>query len=49
MWVCESQTPNLSLPDFDSCKFVFCVCESVSVLQTSSIVSFSYILHINDI
>ena len=42
--ICQSQTPSLSLPlpavPFGNHKFVFKVCESVSVLQISSFVSF---------
>ena len=40
--ICKSEPPSLSLPSFPigNCKFVFCVCESISVLQRHSFVLF---------
>ena len=47
----ESQTPNLSFfpSHFGNHRFIFYVCESISVLQVSSFVSFFLIFQVCDI
>ena len=49
--ICQSPAPNLSLLAFPFAnhKFVFYVCESISVLSISSFVSLFQITHISDI
>ena len=45
MCICQSQSPNLSplLSPIGNHKFVFCTCDSISVVQISSFVLFFYI------
>ena len=49
--ICQSQSPNLSLPPLPcgKHKFVFYICNSVSVSQISSFVPVFQIPHISDI